>query len=46
MGWVTFEDWARQRECVLVGLATSGAARFYERLGYISKAGYFKKYLR
>jgi GNAT superfamily N-acetyltransferase len=41
-----FEQWAGKHECVLVGLATGSAAAFYERLGYISKAGYFKKYLR
>ncbi len=40
-----FEDWALSGGCVLVGLATAGAKSFYERLGYASKAGYFKKYL-
>ena len=40
-----FEDWATLHNCVLVGLATRGAASFYERLGYASKAAYFKKYL-
>ena len=34
-----------QRGCKPVGLATSGASAFYERLGYVSKAGYDKKYL-
>ena len=41
-----FEVWARQQDCVLVGLATAGASAFYEQLGYASKAGYYKKYLR
>jgi GNAT superfamily N-acetyltransferase len=40
-----FEEWASLHKCVLVGLATRGAAPFYERLGYASKAAYFKKYL-
>jgi GNAT superfamily N-acetyltransferase len=40
-----FEEWASLHKCVLVGLATRGAASFYERLGYASKAAYFKKYL-
>jgi GNAT superfamily N-acetyltransferase len=42
----TFERWAMDGDCVLVGLATAGAAGFYERLGYASKAAYFKKYVR
>ena len=29
---------------VLVSLATRGAAAFYEHRGYVSKAGYYKKY--
>ena len=40
-----FEKWAVHRDCKLVGLATAGASLFYERLGYTSKAGYYKKYL-
>ena len=40
-----FEAWATGQGCVLVALATAGAASFYERLGYSSKARYFKKYL-
>ena len=40
-----FEDWASRRGCVQVSLATRGAAPFYEKLGYASNAGYFKKYL-
>ena len=41
-----FEMWADQRGCLFVGLATSHASDFYERLGFTSKAGYYKKYLR
>ena len=41
----SFEQWAVDLDCELVGLATGGAAAFYEKLGYASKAGYFKKYL-
>lgn len=40
-----FERWAAQRDCKLVGLATAGASAFYERIGYTSKAGYYKKFL-
>jgi GNAT superfamily N-acetyltransferase len=40
-----FETWSTRQQCVLVALATRGAAGFYERLGYTSTAGYFKKYL-
>jgi GNAT superfamily N-acetyltransferase len=40
-----FEQWAKDRESVLVSLATRGAAAFYEHRGYTSKAGYYKKYL-
>jgi GNAT superfamily N-acetyltransferase len=39
-----FESWAAQRNCKLVSLATAGAGAFYEQLGYVSKAGYYKKY--
>jgi GNAT superfamily N-acetyltransferase len=39
-----FERWAQDRHCVLVSLATRGAAAFYEHLGYTSNAGYYKKY--
>lgn len=39
-----FEQWAQDRRCVLVSLATRGAAGFYERRGYSSKAGYYKRY--
>ena len=40
-----FEEWASLHNCVLVGLATRGAAPFYERLEYASKVAYFKKNL-
>jgi GNAT superfamily N-acetyltransferase len=40
-----FENWARSAGCPVVGLATAGATDFYNRLGYASKAGYFKRYL-
>lgn len=39
------EVWAVQRDCKLVSLATAGARAFYERLGYATKASYYKKYL-
>jgi GNAT superfamily N-acetyltransferase len=39
-----FEQWANDQKSVLVSLATRGAAAFYEHRGYISKAGYYKKY--
>jgi GNAT superfamily N-acetyltransferase len=41
-----FEAWAVSRACTQVSLATRNAAPFYERLGYATNAGYFKKYLR
>ena len=40
-----FETWAADNRSVLVALATRGAAKFYEKLGYESRSGYFKKYL-
>lgn len=40
-----FEGQARASGCVLAGLATAGAAAFYENQGYRSRAGYYKKYL-
>jgi GNAT superfamily N-acetyltransferase len=40
-----FEAWATASGCVLVSLATAGAAAFYEHLGYATKAAYYKKYL-
>jgi len=39
-----FEQWAKDRQSVLVSLATRGAAAFYEHRGYTSRAGYYKKY--
>lgn len=40
-----FERWAEAEGCVLVGLATGGASGFYEKHGYRSRAGYYKKTL-
>jgi GNAT superfamily N-acetyltransferase len=40
-----FESWAAESGCKLVALATAGASDFYLRLGYSTKASYFKKYL-
>jgi ribosomal protein S18 acetylase RimI-like enzyme len=40
-----FEQASKKNDCVIVSLATFGAKEFYEKLGYQSKAGYFKKYL-
>lgn len=40
-----FEDVARENDCLIVSLATHGARKFYETLGYHSRAGYYKKYL-
>lgn len=36
---------SKNRNCILISLATAGAKGFYEKIGYSSKAGYFKKYL-
>jgi len=41
-----FEGWAENGRCRLIGLATRGAASFYEELGFEDSAGYFKRYLR
>jgi len=41
-----FEQVSLQKGCRLVSLATFGAKGFYEKLGYDTKAGYFKKYLK
>lgn len=41
-----FEIWAENGRCKLIGLATRGAASFYEELGFKTSAGYFKRYLR
>ena len=40
-----FEAWAARQQCTHVALATRSAGLFYERLGYASRAEYFKKYL-
>ncbi len=40
-----FEEWARQRDCRLVALATRRAAAFYETLGYEESAAYYRKNL-
>ena len=40
-----FEAWAGGHACTLVSLATRGTGPFYQRLGYASKADYYKKYL-
>jgi GNAT superfamily N-acetyltransferase len=40
-----FETWAAGGRCRLVGLATQGAASFYEELGFETSSGYFKRYL-
>lgn len=40
-----FEAWAKDSGCKLTSLATAGAADFYGKLGYTTKAGYFKKYV-
>lgn len=39
------EDWAKEQNCRIIGLATGGASSFYKHLDYESRAGYFKKYL-
>ena len=36
---------AKNKSCILISLATAGAKGFYEKLGYFTKAGYYKKYL-
>lgn len=41
-----FERLAKSRNCVLISLASGGAKTFYEKMGYFSKAAYFKKYLK
>jgi len=41
----SFEAWARERECKLVGLATRRAAPFYCSVGYEKSAAYFRKLL-
>jgi GNAT superfamily N-acetyltransferase len=41
-----FESWAKSRDCRLVALATRRAAEFYQCLGYIESATYFRKVIR
>ena len=41
-----FEEWAAQRDCALVALATRRAAPFYRALGYEESAVYFRKLLQ
>ena len=40
-----FEEWAADRGCALVALATRRAAPFYRSLGYEESAVYFRKVL-
>ena len=40
-----FEAWAVSRQCKLLSLATAGAGPFYEGLGFVTRASYYKKYL-
>jgi len=40
-----FEQWAAERGCALVALATRRAAPFYNALGYEESATYFRKLL-
>lgn len=40
-----FEIVAKNKNCILISLATAGARGFYEKIGYETKAGYYKKYL-
>jgi GNAT superfamily N-acetyltransferase len=40
-----FEQWARERGCALVALATRRAAPFYHALGYQDSASYLRKLL-
>ena len=40
-----FEQWARERGCALVALATRRAAPFYHALGYQDSAAYLRKLL-
>jgi GNAT superfamily N-acetyltransferase len=41
-----FDAWAENGRCRMIGLATRGAASFYEELGFEDSAGYFKRYLQ
>lgn len=40
-----FELICKNKNCILISLATAGAKGFYEKIGYSTKAGYYKKYL-
>jgi len=40
-----FENWARDKGCVLCALATRRASEFYTSIGYEESAVYFKKNL-
>jgi GNAT superfamily N-acetyltransferase len=40
-----FEEWARDRDCALIALATRRAAPFYRALGYEESAIYHRKVL-
>jgi GNAT superfamily N-acetyltransferase len=40
-----FEQWARERKCALVALATRRAGPFYQSLGYEASATYLRKLL-
>ncbi len=42
----SFENWARQRDCRLVALATRRAMGFYRSLEYVESATYFRKLLQ
>ncbi|BDD04488.1 GNAT family N-acetyltransferase [Aureibacter tunicatorum] len=39
------ETFAIEQNCILISLATAGASDFYNKLGFQTKAGYYKKYL-
>ncbi len=41
----SFEEWAKGRGAVLVGLATRRAAPFYDALGYEQSATFFRRIL-
>jgi GNAT superfamily N-acetyltransferase len=42
---IAFEQWAADRGCVLIALATRRAAPFYRSLGYEESAIYHRKLL-
>lgn len=41
----SFEQWARSRQSKMIALATRRAAPFYQSIGYVESATYFKKLL-